>query len=624
MKTLLTRHKCVYIVILQFVFVSIALSNTLTVDEVGNVLAETDRYLARFENGVLTHFHNKLTNETYTQGDILGNTQMKAWGRGLGTEEFVPEIKRGPAPLECELIYTDSWSVPRVNKVMLHLFIGIDAETGDLLIRQKGFSETGGIERIMWGFSNLSHAAVEVIAPVTGGQILVNSDRYHYPRKWETPLVILQGERGGVFIRSDDTQYRFKSLEYRPEGESFFINFWEVPFAPFEQAKEITIATWRLNAYQDDWKVPALAYRQWMHEGLQPADRREMPVWVNDINLIIFHSNVDIDILAPLSRIVDPEQTLIFLHQWRHGGHDEDLPNYAPDAIKSEFADFVKKAHRYGFKVMAHVNMIGVSHYHPLYAAFEKYQVRDPHTGEKIGWYWENRHTSLSSPAYINPASSDYRKMFVSTLKDLWERYQVDAFHLDISSPVPNDKNGRIDGLTYAEGNILLHQEIREAIPGIVLGGEGLNDVTFIHESFVQRFRIPETEIPHPIGSFLFSPYTKSYGRFITNPDRRPEEYQEFLHEYAVWDILLTIRIIGAEDLEEQHRPETFKLFELARKRQNWQFGDVNGDGVVNVLDLILIAQHIGTLNPSNRRADVNKDGVVNILDLTLVAQEIE
>ena len=313
--------------------------------------------------------------------------------------------------------------------------------------------------------------------------------------------------------------------------------------------------------------MPALAYRQWMHEALKPADRFQMPAWVNDINLIIFHSNVDVDILAPLSRLVDPEQTLIFLHQWRHRGHDGNLPNYTPDAIKPEFADFVKEAHRYGFKVMAHVNMIGVSEYHPLYAKFEKYQVRAPHTGEKTGWYWKDRHTNLDSHAFITPASSDYRKMFVDTLKNLWERYQVNAFHLDISSPVYNDNNGLIDGSTYAEGNILLHQEIREAIPGIVLGGEGLNDVTFIHESFAQRFRIPATEIPHPVSSFLFSPYTISYGRFITNPDLRPEEYQEFLHEYAVWNVLLTIRIITAKDFREQRRPETFKLFRSRERK---------------------------------------------------------
>ncbi|MCG9130041.1 hypothetical protein J5I95_00005, partial [Candidatus Poribacteria bacterium] len=198
--------KCAYILILQFVLVPVALPNTLTVDEAGAVLAETDRYLARFENGVLTHFHNKLTDETYTQGESEALTRLKA-GRNLITHNITPEIKR-LSPLECHLIYQDSWSFPRENEVMLHLFIRIDTDTGDLFIRQAGSSETGGIDRIMWGFANLSETTVDVIAPVTGGQIIVNPDRYHYPRKWETPLVILQGQRGGVFVRSEDTQYR--------------------------------------------------------------------------------------------------------------------------------------------------------------------------------------------------------------------------------------------------------------------------------------------------------------------------------------------------------------------------------------------------------------------------------
>ena len=47
---------------------------------------------------------------------------------------------------------------------------------------------------------------------------------------------------------------------------------------------------------------------------------------------------------------------------------------------------------------------------------------------------------------------------------------------------------------------------------------------------------------------------------------------------------------------------------------------DVNQDGQVNVLDLILVAQHLGETILGNPRADVNGDGEVNILDLAFVA----
>ena len=58
--------KCVYILILEFVLVAVGLANTLTLGEHGEVFAETDRYHARFRDGVLIHFHNKLTQERYT------------------------------------------------------------------------------------------------------------------------------------------------------------------------------------------------------------------------------------------------------------------------------------------------------------------------------------------------------------------------------------------------------------------------------------------------------------------------------------------------------------------------------------------------------------------------------
>ena len=48
---------------------------------------------------------------------------------------------------------------------------------------------------------------------------------------------------------------------------------------------------------------------------------------------------------------------------------------------------------------------------------------------------------------------------------------------------------------------------------------------------------------------------------------------------------------------------------------------DVNGDGVVDLFDLVLVGQHFGERPPSESRADVNRDGTVDILDLVLIAR---
>ena len=50
---------------------------------------------------------------------------------------------------------------------------------------------------------------------------------------------------------------------------------------------------------------------------------------------------------------------------------------------------------------------------------------------------------------------------------------------------------------------------------------------------------------------------------------------------------------------------------------------DVNQDGIVNILDLVLVGENLGQKPPSDPRADVNNDGQVNVLDLVLVAEHL-
>ena len=52
--------------------------------------------------------------------------------------------------------------------------------------------------------------------------------------------------------------------------------------------------------------------------------------------------------------------------------------------------------------------------------------------------------------------------------------------------------------------------------------------------------------------------------------------------------------------------------------------GDVNRDGRVSILDLVLIAQQFGQRVPADSPVDLNGDGVVSILDLVLAVREID
>ena len=51
--------------------------------------------------------------------------------------------------------------------------------------------------------------------------------------------------------------------------------------------------------------------------------------------------------------------------------------------------------------------------------------------------------------------------------------------------------------------------------------------------------------------------------------------------------------------------------------------GDVNGDGIISILDMVLIVGQLGQSVPPNSAVDLNGDGVVSILDIVRVAQGI-
>ncbi len=621
--------KCACILLLQFVLIPAALSNTLTVDEAGNVLAETDRYRVRFRDGVLIHFHNKLTNETYTlppradsneQSGISIQSIEGKYGRNNFIDDSWKVESRRLAPLAVEVAYhSDSHRIDKTIRIR----ISIDADTGDLVIQQHGISQY--VVGIMWGCGYLNSQQVNLILPADGGQIINNTTEFsnrgfRYPgRWWEAQLAILQSEHGGFFVHSTDTTYRFKEIRYKRSGEYFGISFRTDNFAPFREKKEIAWITWHLNAYQGDWQVPALYYRDWMEAAFQPM---QPPAWVKDLELVVY-LNLRVDVLPELAKHVNPSTTLIYLLGWQRA-EKANFPTPKP-----EFGAFLEAAHSYGFRVMPYTNVVSMSPDDPLYPEFEKFHLRHPTGGYKLGYRWDDP-SYPDSVAYINPASKAFRKYTVAQHKKVYEAYPIDGFHLDINTLFRNDSNGLVDGLTFPEGNILMHQELREAMPGIVFGGENVHEGTFFNTNLAQWWSRHNKQ-PHPISSFLFSPWTIPYGFHVPNPDGEPELYRSFQEAYVVWGVLPTIRIRAPWMLRNPVMVKTQGFLKSVREGQSWEqtwnidvgmdiVGDVNEDGVVNVLDLIMVAQHIGIEKPSNPRVDVNGDGVVNIQDLVIVA----
>ena len=541
-----------------------------------SVFVETDAYQVQFTDGVITRLHNKLTEETYTLplgvGGVTGfrgrSGLLKRDGRSIWTDQVTLTTAKKVAPLKAEVVF-------RQGQNEFRLFIGVDARSGDLLIEQEGTSDTAGVYGIQWGCGNLNSGNLDLILPAEGGQVIeatspVTSRYFHYPGSWEVQLAILQGEQGGFFIRGADETFQFKVLHYEKDVESFALGFETQNQAPFDALTSAKSVVWRLNTYSGDWRVPAREYRDWMERTFKPWRLDEMPTWVQDIGLVVIYFGLDVGILDRLAEQVDPTKTLLYVGGWRKDRYDENYPNYT---AKPEFGGFVKKAHQHGFRVMPHVNLVGVSTYHPLYAELQKFQFRDPWNGNLYGWRWEQTDAPYRH-AFINLANSTFRKILVQQLKNVWEKYKVDAFHLDVSHWVTNDANGLIEGVNAGQGNVLMHRELAEAMPSVVFSGEHLHEVTFFRESFAQRWKLPlewdpsPRGEPHPISAFLFSPYTLPYGYVrLPNPDWAPTRYQEYLDAYESWGVLPTLRLLSVDDLG----PEQVRTQELLAIARTWQ-----------------------------------------------------
>ena len=546
-----------------------------------NVFVETDAYEVQFMDGVITYLYNKLTEETYTLPlGISGVTGFRGRSgllrRNVGsvwTDQATLTEAKKIAPLKAEIMF-------RQGQNAFRLFISVDARSGDLLIEQEGTSDTVGVYGIQWGCVNLNVRNLDLILPADGGQIIdavspFTSRDFHYPfPSWEVQLAILQGEQGGFFVWAADETFQFKVLHYeRYIDGSFALGFETQNQAPFDTLTSAKSVVWRLNAYSGDWRVPARQYQEWMEQTFKPWRLDEMPAWVGEIGLVVTYIDprLEVGILDKLAEQVDPTKTLLYLNEWRKDPFDVNFPDYT---AKPEFGRFVETAHQHGFRVMAHVNLIGVNADHPRYAEFQKFQYRNPWTGNLMGWFWDRTDIPRNRIAAINPASAEFREYFVQQLKEVWQKYRVDAFFLDVSARVENDANGLIEGLNAGQGNVLLHKELAAAMPGVIFGGESLHEVTFFRESFAQRWKNPpqwdptRRSTPHPISAFLFSPYTVPYGYLaLPNPDRGLQLYQEYLESYEIWGVFPTLRLSSGGDLG----PERMRTQELLSIARTWQ-----------------------------------------------------
>jgi hypothetical protein len=197
---------------------------------------------------------------------------------------------------------------------------------------------------------------------------------------------------------------------------------------------------------------------------------------------------------------------------------------------------------------MLHTSLLGISEVDPHYASFKQCQIRTADTLEPTGWLWDE--LTSGDPrrfAYISPACSAYRKLFIDQIKPAVDELQPDALHLDAGGAIINDGNGLIEGMNSMQGMIQMHKELLAAYPNLVLGGESTNEVIGPFNWLAQRWTYNGPA--HPIGNYLEGSQVFFYG-FLDQPQPDEQSFANYLNRYEGYGVVPVVFIVTPYDLD--------------------------------------------------------------------------
>jgi hypothetical protein len=525
----------------------------------------TANAVATFTGPDLTGFANTATGETYLKLPSSGNlagidsyTSSGTWTVSnwmLGTEA-------GTGVPQATITAQDAVR-------SLTLAVKIDAPSQEIVVRSSANVSSAGLRQAWWALAGLDLAGGRLIVPANSGMVFDSAHPLgtfvQYPNNWHAQMVVYETAQSSLLVYSTDALYLFKDLRTTTRGGSTMdVTLATEAVAPFGSATAAPTVEWRLKAFTGLWRTAAQLYRNWLLANRPPISNAAHP-WVSNIRTVVTLRTLDPAILAPLAAQLVPSQTLLYLVDWRVDPFDVNYPDYTP---RNGVASFVTAARALGFRIMLHLDILGVSPLNVAYAPVQAWHVRNPENLELLGWNWGQPTTARY--AFINLAAPAYRSLFINRVAVAVNALAPDALHLDISGPMYNDGNGLIGGLSYAQGSALLHQDLKAAFPSVVLGGEGENDVIYRYHSFAQSWWLSTANTGHPIATYLFSPQVQYYGH-LGQPSAHESGFKNYAWELSHRAMTPTLPITSATDLDMLN-PDNVRLINWLQIWQNNTF----------------------------------------------------
>ncbi|MBI3680426.1 MAG: hypothetical protein HY235_08520 [Acidobacteria bacterium] len=530
--------------------------------------------VASFRGADLAALSNTLTGENYLRSgpapSLIGMDLIQPTGEPLASSGWILSGQQAAS-----ITFADS-----VRTVSMQ--VSIDPDTGEIVIGLNGQSKRRGVRGAMWGISGLDLKAGRLVLPAAEGTY-VDAGNFpgdtwlDYPTHWQYQMFLFESSQGGGFqVYSTDRQALFKRLHLAPGGGNSTVSvslMTDAP-APFPSAADVPAIEWRLWCFQGNWRTAAARYRNQIDSLRPPVAAQGNRGWVPNIRTVVILHSLDTAVLGPLAARMNAAKTLLYLPAWRKDPYDVNYPDYTPHSNAWLFVD---RAHALGFRVMLHTDIVGVSPGNPDYAAVRQYQVKHPETLAPTGWYWDHPASDPQRFAFINPAASPYRKLFIDRLRPAVEALQPDAIHLDVSGAIFEDGNGLIEGMNFGQGSIALHRDLLNAFPDVVLAGESVHELLAPYEWFAQRWsaerQVGRLMVAHPVSTYLLGEHVLLYG-YLGQPSPEDPGFLQYFQQYERQGVVPTPVVRSASDLDTS-RPATARLLALANL---WQKLDLAPD----------------------------------------------
>lgn len=493
------------------------------------LLLATDRIAVAVQDGRIVQIENKLTGRAHIVS--LANTRMSDLSTGLvyvepgvsergekasvigatltkeGATVLVPHVRtieelpvvtwREVSANAVEYVFTsdsgDSCTTIRYS---------IDAETGDVLVQQSGCGTRKGLSAVRLGLGTVICRG-NLLIPAFNGIKASRGDRFYefesstweWPTGWQLQWVAFDDQDGGLWVHARDTQGRFKQVAYNYEGnDAWSVAFDAKNFAPFDDQTTIEPFTWRINAYQGDWTVPSDVYRNWAYRAYKIEEKAKYrPQWIHDIRLVVKDADyVATDHIAPyldaLTKHTVPARTILWLDHWMTTERNRHsiMPNY--ERLGHHGEAFYHESRKRGFRLMPYTNYTAITLMHPRFEEFKPYCIRSPYSRQLEGWNLHGEFDNWEEVkgiklCYVNPAYKPWRDFLIGQIRKLFETHPTDALYVDQTFLIFNDDNGLINGQSVHDGNLAFHKELVEALPGVPIAGESINEVTMRYEA---------------------------------------------------------------------------------------------------------------------------------------------